>query len=52
MFKESMFLAIPDDAKENVLARVEEKLRPVLFKDGDWFADYRRLRVVAHKASR
>jgi trans-aconitate methyltransferase len=49
MFKESMFLAIPDDAREKVLARVEEKLRPVLFRDGDWFADYRRLRIVAYK---
>jgi trans-aconitate methyltransferase len=49
MFKESMFLAIPDDAKEKVLARVEEKLRPLLFRDGHWFADYRRLRIVAYK---
>jgi trans-aconitate 2-methyltransferase len=49
MFKESMFLAIPDDAKEKVLASVEEKLRPVLFRDGHWFADYRRLRIVAYK---
>ncbi len=49
MFKESMFLAIPDDAREKVLARVEEKLRPVLFSDGRWFADYRRLRIVAYK---
>jgi trans-aconitate methyltransferase len=49
MFKESMFLAIPDDAREKVLARVEEKLRPVLFRDGDWFADYRRLRIVTYK---
>src|SRR5437667_8425741 len=49
MFKESMFLAIPDDAREKVLARGEEKLRPVLFRDGHWFADYRRLRIGAYK---
>ncbi len=26
-----------------------EELRPVLFRDGKWFADYRRLRIVAVK---
>jgi hypothetical protein len=27
----------------------EEKLRPKLFRDGRWWADYRRLRLVAYK---
>ena len=49
MFKESMLLTIPEDAKEQVLASTEEKLRDVLFRDGRWFADYRRLRIVAFK---
>jgi trans-aconitate methyltransferase len=50
MFRESLFVAIPDDAKEQVLATIEAKLRDVLFKDGHWFADYRRLRIVAYKS--
>jgi len=35
--------------REEFLSRVEESLRPKLFRDGQWWADYRRLRLVAHK---
>lgn len=49
MFCERMLIAIPIDKRLQVIERVEEKLRPLLFKDGSWFADYRRLRVVAIK---
>jgi trans-aconitate 2-methyltransferase len=35
--------------REQFLARVEEILRPTLFRDGQWWADYRRLRLVAYK---
>jgi trans-aconitate 2-methyltransferase len=35
--------------KEQVIAKTEEICRPVLFKEGSWVADYRRLRVVAFK---
>jgi trans-aconitate 2-methyltransferase len=39
----------PLDAKkrDEVLDAVERHARPVLFRDGSWFADYVRLRVVA-----
>jgi trans-aconitate methyltransferase len=36
-------------AQEAVLADVEQALRPTLWRGGSWYADYRRLRVVAHK---
>jgi trans-aconitate 2-methyltransferase len=35
--------------REQFLGRVEEILRPKLFRDGQWWADYRRLRLVAYK---
>jgi len=35
--------------REEFLGRVEEMLRPKLFRDGQWWCDYRRLRLVAYK---
>jgi trans-aconitate methyltransferase len=44
------YLAKAGDARrEDFLARVEESLRPKLFRDGQWWADYRRLRLVAYR---
>ena len=44
------YLAKAGGAKrEEFLAQVEEMLRPKLFRDGQWWADYRRLRLVAYK---
>jgi len=49
MFGERLFEDLDDDIKERVLEQVEERTHPKLFKDGYWFADYRRIRLVAHK---
>lgn len=49
VFGKSMFLNVPDAVKQQALERVEEKARGLLFKEGHWFADYRRLRIVAYK---
>lgn len=38
----------PAERKE-VLSRMEEQLRPALYRDGRWVMDYRRIRVAAHK---
>jgi trans-aconitate 2-methyltransferase len=44
------YLAKAGEARrEEFLRRVEEILRPKLFRDGQWWADYRRLRLVAYK---
>jgi trans-aconitate methyltransferase len=40
-------LPVPVDRLEAVLNRAEALLRPRLFRDGAWFADYRRLRIIA-----
>ena len=42
------FLAhVPASAQPRVIVDVETRLRPLLYRDGVWTADYRRLRVVA-----
>ena len=44
------YLARAGEARrEKFLGRVEEILRPKLFRDGQWWADYRRLRFAAYK---
>ena len=44
------YLAKAGDARrEEFLSLVEEWLRPKLFRDGQWWADYRRLRLVAYR---
>ena len=49
MFGERLFEGLESDIKERALAQVEERTRSKLFKDGYWFADYRRIRLVAYK---
>jgi len=49
MFDQGVMSHVPDHKKEQVLRKVEDKTRCILFADGHWFADYRRLRIVAHK---
>lgn len=47
MFGEKTFGAMPDDIRQKWIARTEEKSRATLLHDGSWYADYRRLRIVA-----
>lgn len=49
MFRGSVFDGLSDDLKEAVLSSVETTLHPELFADGNWTADYRRLRITARK---
>ena len=49
MFRNSVLAAFSEDTQAKILANVEEQLRPTLYKNGTWFADYRRLRVMAIK---
>ena len=45
MFGRHLLDGVPDE--DAFLAELEELLRPRLWRDGAWWADYRRLRVVA-----
>ncbi|HYA99880.1 MAG TPA: methyltransferase domain-containing protein [Ktedonobacteraceae bacterium] len=50
MFGERVLRSVPDEMKQQVLARTEEIARDRLYHNGRWTADYTRLRVVAYKA--
>lgn len=47
MFGDSFFAGLPSETRQHIVSRVEQRLRPTLFRDGSWHADYRRLRIVA-----
>jgi trans-aconitate methyltransferase len=47
MFCGFWFETIPAARREAILSAIEERLRPELFREGSWWADYRRLRVKA-----
>ena len=48
-FADNVIRDLPDKKREAVIAEIERELRPTLFRDGSWFADYRRLRIAASK---
>jgi trans-aconitate 2-methyltransferase len=49
MFGSDYLSKVNSEMREPFFRRVEELLRLELFRDGQWWADYRRLRFVAYK---
>ncbi len=49
MFGGKLFAGIDEDRQREIRREVADRLRPVMFRDGDWIVDYRRLRVVGVK---
>ena len=49
MFRGEVFRGMDEGMKKEIIARVEDQLRSALFRDGAWYADYRRLRITASK---
>ena len=49
MFAASMFEGVSIETKEEILTAVDKNLRAVLFKNGEWVADYMRIRVMGVK---
>ena len=47
MFAASYFEGIAPTDKEQLLRKIEDRTRSDLYRDGHWWADYRRLRVEA-----
>jgi trans-aconitate methyltransferase len=47
MFAGAVLGGLPDGRREGVVADAVERARPVLYRDGVWWADYRRLRFRA-----
>jgi trans-aconitate 2-methyltransferase len=51
LFAGEFWSKLSDEVQLQVINAVEERLRPALYRDGNWIADYRRIRVVAVKNS-
>ncbi len=51
MFGGAYFEDVPNAKREPLVREIESRLRPALWCDGNWFADYRRLRVIATSRS-
>jgi trans-aconitate methyltransferase len=47
MFADNFLAAVPADRRTDVMRDVENELRSEAYRDGTWFADYRRIRVLA-----
>jgi trans-aconitate methyltransferase len=48
-FGEQFFAGVSVADKAAILVAVNAELRPVLWRDGQWHADYKRLRIVAER---
>jgi trans-aconitate methyltransferase len=49
MFRRELVIGFSDEEQQALFAGVKIALRDTLFKEGNWFADYRRLRITAFK---
>ena len=49
MFASSLLEGISAEAKQEIFAAIERELRPQLYRDGTWYADYRRIRIISRK---
>ncbi|WP_442922060.1 class I SAM-dependent methyltransferase [Microcoleus sp. ARI1-A3] len=49
MFAGGFLSGLSEEVRSRAIRTVEERLRPALYRDGNWSADYRRIRVVAVK---
>ena len=49
MFGNSWLSLVPEKEQMEIIQKIEAHLRPQLYQKDAWFADYRRLRVVAKK---
>ncbi|MBE9183641.1 methyltransferase domain-containing protein [Microcoleus sp. LEGE 07076] len=47
MFAGEFLSGLSPEVRSHVIKQVEERLRSALYRDGNWSADYRRIRVVA-----
>ena len=49
MFADSFLSAFPIEQQMSIVNDIEKQLYPTLYKNGIWFADYKRIRVIAIK---
>jgi len=51
MFGEYFLKDIKPERVEEILDQTQQRIKPTNYKDGKWFADYKRLRIVLLKSS-
>lgn len=49
MFAGQFWADLPPEQQEQLLKTIEEKAKSKLYREGQWWADYRRIRVLARK---
>jgi len=49
MFGDTMFEGVTEEIKEIIITKVEQNLKERLYIDGQWVADYKRIRVIGVK---
>lgn len=49
MFGSYMFAGINESTKNEIITKIENNLRKIIFKNGHWIADYTRIRVIGVK---
>jgi len=49
MFALPYFKGVNNSDVQDILKEVQESLRTYLFRNGKWFADYKRIRIVGHR---
>lgn len=49
IFANSFFQTVPIDKQISIISDIENQLRPNLYKNDVWFADYKRIRLIAIK---
>jgi trans-aconitate methyltransferase len=49
MFGHNLFDGVPEHTKKEIITNVERNLKEVLYNDGSWIADYKRIRVIGVK---
>ncbi len=50
-FGHGLFPNMEKELVKRVIALMEDMLMPVLYKNGDWYVDYKRIRILAFKLS-
>ena len=49
LFGSAMLSEVPAPLRPQVVEHAAKRLAPHMFRDGRWYADYRRLRITAVK---
>ncbi|MGJ7910012.1 class I SAM-dependent methyltransferase [Neobacillus sp. LXY-1] len=49
MFASDFFEGVSEDVRDSIISSVENELKDTLYKNGHWYADYKRIRVIGIK---